>query len=81
MARAMKASRLLPQPRPSLAYIFSPQSGITAPKIERKTVFAAIAEAACIVKASTRYVLMVIWKQSAKGLLGVSGQAMTYEDR
>ena len=45
-AREMNASRELPQPRPSLAYIVGPARGRMQPKMERRTVFAARAEAA-----------------------------------
>jgi hypothetical protein len=42
----MKASRLLPQPRPSALYICTPPSGKRAPNSERSTASAAVAEAA-----------------------------------
>ena len=54
MPKAMKASRLFPHPSPNLLYISNPQRGSKAPKMERRTVFAAIADAAWIVNASMR---------------------------
>jgi len=54
MPKAMKASRLFPHPSPNLSYILNPQRGSKAPKMERRTVFAAIADAAWIVNASMR---------------------------
>lgn len=45
-ATAMKPSRLLPQPRPSLSYMGRPARGRTAPRMERTTELAARAEAA-----------------------------------
>ena len=54
IASAMNARSEFPQPRPRALYIFGPASGRNAPPKDLKTVFAAIAEAACVVKASTR---------------------------
>ena len=54
MASAIKARRELPQPRPRALYICWPAKGSRAPTRERSTVFAASAEAACTVNASTR---------------------------
>lgn len=45
-AIAMKASNELPQPSPRLLYISGPARGRNAPRSDRNTVFAAIAEAA-----------------------------------
>ncbi len=61
MASAIKASKELPHPKPRTAYIFGPARGSTAPNVDRRTVFAAMADAACEVNASTRYVEMDIW--------------------
>ena len=52
--------RLFPHPNPKASYMDNPNSGTNAPKIDLKTVFAAMADAAWMVKASTRYVWMVI---------------------
>lgn len=41
-------------------HISRPARGSTAPKTDRRTVLAAMADAACTVKASTRYVWIVI---------------------
>ena len=46
MASAMNASSEFPHPYPSVAYIFCPAKGSRAPRSERRTVFAARAEAA-----------------------------------
>lgn len=59
-AKAIKASKELPHPSPSVAYILGPAKGRTAPKVDRKTVLAAIADAAYMVKASTKYIEMDI---------------------
>lgn len=53
-ANAMNPNKLFPQPRPRASNMDKPARGSTAPKTERRTVLAAIAEAAWIVKASTR---------------------------
>lgn len=58
---AMNPSRELPQPRPRASYIGGPARGNSAPARDRRTVFAAIADAACRVNASTRYVDIGIW--------------------
>jgi len=49
----MKASKLLPQPRPKAWYILSPKIGSTAPNRLLTTVLAANADAAYNVKVST----------------------------
>lgn len=54
MARLTNANKLLPQPSPSTLYMCRPPRGSRAPKKERRTALAAMAEAACTVKASTR---------------------------
>jgi hypothetical protein len=54
-SNAMNPSREFPQPYPSLAYIFGPAIGRTAATIDRKTVLAAMAEAAYKVYTSIRY--------------------------
>src|ERR1039457_2502959 len=54
IASARKPRSELPQPRPSASYIDGPARGNKAPTKDRSTVFAAIAEVACIVKASIR---------------------------
>ena len=46
IASAMNPSNEFPHPYPSLAYIFCPAKGSRAPTKERRTVFAARAEAA-----------------------------------
>lgn len=46
IASAMNASSEFPHPYPSVAYIFCPAKGSRAPTRERRTVFAARAEAA-----------------------------------
>ena len=46
MASAMNPSNEFPHPYPSVAYIFCPAKGSRAPTKERRTVFAARAEAA-----------------------------------
>lgn len=53
-AMLMKPRSELPHPRPNASYMLRPDRGSTAPKMERRTVLAAIAEAAWMVKASTR---------------------------
>lgn len=59
-ARLTKPKTLLPHPNPSLSYMVNPHNGKNAPKIDRRTVLAAMADAACSVNASTRYVWIVI---------------------
>lgn len=54
MAKQMKASRVQPQPRPRALNSGLPASGRMAPRRERRTVLAAMAEAAYMVKESTR---------------------------
>ena len=46
MANATKAKSEFPHPRPRVPYIFCPARGRRAPTRDRKTVFAAMAEAA-----------------------------------
>ena len=53
-AIAMNANKELPQPRPSVWYMLLPANGRSAPRSERRMVAAAVAEAACKVKASMR---------------------------
>lgn len=57
-ASAMNAIRLFPHPRPRASYMLSPASGKRPPTKERRTVFAATAEAAYVVYASMRYLEM-----------------------
>lgn len=56
-ARAIKPSKLLPQPKPRASYIDNPANGRTAPATDRTTVLAARLLAAKMVNASTRYLL------------------------
>lgn len=51
---AINASTLVPQPSPREEYIRRPASGKNAPTTDRRTVFAATAEAEYSGKASTR---------------------------
>lgn len=55
IAKAMKPSKLLPQPNPRASYMDKPAKGSTAPATDRTTVFAASELAANTVNASTRY--------------------------
>ena len=57
MASERNAIKLLPHPSPRASYMLKPASGSSPPIMDRKTVFAATAEAAYIVKASMRYCL------------------------
>lgn len=54
MAKEMNASKELPHPNPSALYIDGPARGNTAPMSDLKTVFAAAADAASNLNASTR---------------------------
>lgn len=58
--RQTKASNVFPQPCPMVLYIGRPAKGNAAPKIARRTVEAATADAAYRVNVSTRYVLIVM---------------------
>jgi hypothetical protein len=60
ITNATKPKTLLPQPRPTLSYSFSANSGKVAPERLRNTVLAVVALAAWIVNALTRYVWMHI---------------------
>lgn len=53
-ATAMKPSKLLPHPKPSVLYISVPASGRHAPHIDLMTVLAARAEAEYVSKESTK---------------------------
>jgi hypothetical protein len=53
-AAAMKPSNEAPQPYPSALYMDGPARGIMAAKADRRTVLAAMADAACTVNTSTR---------------------------
>src|SRR4051812_2206092 len=57
-AKAMKPKREFPQPRPSVAYILGPASGINAPNKHLMEVRPAIAEAANGPETSMKYVWM-----------------------
>jgi hypothetical protein len=54
MIRATNPSIEVPHPYPIAAYIFGPASGRTAATTDRRTVLAAIAEAAYTVKTSIK---------------------------
>lgn len=54
MAKAMNARSEFPQPSPRALYMDCPARGRSAPTRERRTVFAASADAACMVYASIR---------------------------
>lgn len=59
-AVAMNPNNEFPHPSPRALYIFWPPNGNTAAKTDRITVQAAMADAACKVKTSTRYVFGAI---------------------
>lgn len=56
-ANDTNANKLLPHPSPKAAYIFWLLSGTNAAIKLRRTVFAAMALAACVVNTSIKYVL------------------------
>ena len=75
----MNASTLFPQPRPILLYRLRPDRGNNAPTSDRSTVFAAIAEAAYRVNASTRYVWRDIYQSLIVKL--TAGRAAHHDDQ
>jgi hypothetical protein len=57
----MNPRREFPQPNPSALYMEGPTKGNRAAKRQRKTVLAAVTEAAWTVYASTRYMALAIY--------------------
>lgn len=60
----------LPQPIPSVSYMLFPAKGSSPPSNDRAIVLAAVTDAAYIVKASMRYVVLAIFLPSAQPIKG-----------